>query len=50
MSCVPIAHKCSINRTFQAQLILHRLGVTVHMGVGLTHPVQIYMVVRKWEK
>lgn len=40
MSCVLIAHKCSINGTIQTQLVLHRLGVTIQVGVWLADSVQ----------
>lgn len=50
MSCVLIAHKCSINGTIQTQHLLHRLGVTVQMGVGLTDSVQKDVVVLQGHK
>lgn len=50
MSCVLMAHKCSINGTIQTQFILHRLGVTIQMGVGLTDSVHKYVVVLQGRK
>lgn len=38
-------YECSINGTFNAQLLLQRLRVTIHVGVGLSNFVKEYMVI-----
>lgn len=38
-------YECSINGTFNAQLLLHRLRVTIQVGVGLSNFVKEYMVI-----
>lgn len=43
-----VAHECSVDGTFQAQFLLDGLGVTVHMGVGLSNFVKKHMLVLRW--
>lgn len=45
-----LADECSINGALNAQLLLHRLGVTVQVGVGLTNFVKEQMVVLNGKK
>lgn len=40
-----LADVCSINGTFDAQLLLHRLGVTVQVGMWLSDFVKKYLVI-----
>lgn len=40
-----LADQCSIDWTFDTQLLLHRLGVTIQAGVGLSSFVKKYMVI-----
>lgn len=45
MSRVVFAHERSVNGSVQTQHLLHRLGITVHEGVGLVDSVQEDVVV-----
>lgn len=40
-----LADECSINGTFDAQLLLQRLGVTVQVGMWLSNFVKKYLVI-----
>lgn len=40
-----LTDECSINGTLNAQLLRHRFGVTIEVGVGLTDSVNIQIVI-----
>lgn len=42
---IMLADECSINGTFDAQLLLQRLGVTVQVGMWLSNFVKKYLVI-----
>lgn len=45
-----LADECSVDGALNAKLLLHRLGVTFQVGVGLTHFVHKHIVILKETK